>query len=235
MRRIEADGSRRENAGATPLWRRRSCLSAGLKLGACWGVGRLGEGLSQEAGKGAGAKREIFLMLPEPRAMRGPRSLVPNQAARTVLTPARETAESPFIETYPAAAFEALGISPETFLQRAQSVADRLLGELRPEWIRDRAGSVLYAVYRGDRPIHASLLIAPSLPGLFEAEFGAEIWVTAPDRKALYVFPAKAAALSDFAADLESRYRTDPYAATCEIFSWKKGKTQPAVVGAFAD
>jgi hypothetical protein len=174
-------------------------------------------------------------MLPEPKAMRGPRSLVPKRSEKTVLTPARETTASPLIETYPAAAFEALGISPETFLQRAQSVADRLLAGLQPEWVRDGTGQVVYAVYRGERPIHASLLVAPSLPNLFETVFGAEVWVAAPDRKALYVFPAKAAALSDFAADLETRYRTDPYAATCEIFSWKKGQLQPVVVGAFAD
>lgn len=225
--------ARRAKAEVTAGWRRRDWLCRALRLAGLVLTGRVMEGRAEEAsGK---PKPEIFLVLPEPRAMRSPRSLIPTRSEKTVLTPAREVTVSPFIESYPVDAFEVLGISPETFLQRAQSVADRLLAGMQPEWVRDDAGQVIYAVYRGERPIYASLLVAPSLPRLFEAVFGAEIWVAAPDRNALYVFPAKAAALSDFAADLESRYRSDPYAASCEIFSWKKGQTQPAVVGAFAD
>ncbi len=183
----------------------------------------------------AAPKPETFLLLPEPRSMRSPRSLEPAGAEKTVLSPARETAKSPFIETYGDAEFKAIGISPETFAERAGSVADRLLKDLKPEWVRDEQGQVLYAVYRGERPIYASLLAAPSLPRLFEAAFGPEIWVAAPDRRALYVFPAKAAVLTDFAGDLLERYETDPYAASCEIFSWKRGQRQPVVVGSFAD
>lgn len=152
-----------------------------------------------------------------------------------MLSPARETAQSPFIETWPEAEFKALGISPETFAERAGSVADRLLKGLQPEWVRDETGRVVYAVYRGERPIYASLLAAPSLPRLFEAAFGPEIWLVAPDRRALYIFPAKAAELSDFTADLRERYESDPYAASAEIFSWKRGHRQPVVVGSFAD
>ena len=181
------------------------------------------------------AKQETFLLLPEPRVMRTARSVVPPGAEQTVLTPAREIAESPFIEAYPESAFKAIGISPDTFAERAGSVADRLLKELKPDWVRDEEGRVLYAVFRGERPIYASLLAAPSLPRLFEEAFGPEIWLAAPDRRALYVFPAKAAVLTDFTADLLERYETDPYAASCEIFSWKRGQRLPVVVGSFGD
>jgi hypothetical protein len=180
-------------------------------------------------------KPEVFLLLPEPRAMRSPRSLTPGGAQETVFSPAREIAKSPFIETYPPDAFNAIGISPETFAERARAVADRLLKELQPEWVRDDQGQILYAVFRGDRPIYASLLAAPSLPGLFEAAFGPEIWLAAPDRRALYVFPAKAAILTEFTGDLLERFQNDPYAASCEIFAWKKGQSQPLVVGSFSD
>ncbi len=179
------------------------------------------------------AKRETFLLLPEPRAMRTARSVLPAGAQQTVLSPARETAQSPFIEAYPGDAFKAIGISPETFAERAGSVADRLLKDLQPDWVRDDEGRVLYAVFRGERPIYACLLAAPSLPRLFEEVFGPEIWLAAPDRRALYVFPAKAAILTDFSADLLERYESDPYAASCEIFSWKRGQRQPVVVGSF--
>lgn len=178
-------------------------------------------------------KPETFLLVPEPRAMRTARSITPIGAERTVLSPARETAQSPFLEVYPEEAFKAIGISPETFAERAGSVADRLLKDMQPEWVRDEQGQVIYAVFRGERPIYASLVVAPSLPRLFEAAFGPEIWLAAPDRRSLFVFPAKAATLTDFTADLLERYESDPYAASCEIFSWKRGQRQPVVVGSF--
>lgn len=180
-------------------------------------------------------KPETFLLLPEPLIMRSPRSIKPTGSTNTVFTPAKEVADSPFITTYSAKELLAIGISPETFAKRARTDADRLLQELKPEWIRDEKGQLLYAVYRGARPIYASLIVAPSLPLLFEATFGPEIWVTAPDRNALYIFPAKAAILSDFAGDLEDRFKSEPYAASNEIFAWKKGTFEPVAVGSFTD
>lgn len=180
-------------------------------------------------------KPESYLLLPEPRMMRSVRSLQPSGSEKTVLSPAKEIADSPFIATYSTEEFQAIGISPETFAERARTAADRLLKELKPEWVQDEKGQVLYAVYRGERPIYASLIVAPTLPHLFEAAFGPEIWLAAPDRNALYVFPAKAAIIGDFASDLEQRFRNDPYAATGEIFAWKKDNKQPVVVGSFTD
>ena len=49
----------------------------------------------------------------------------------------------------------------------------------------------------------------------------------------LFVFPAKPEALEEFVADLAERYRSDPHAASPEIFSLKQG-TPPRVVGSFA-
>ncbi len=39
--------------------------------------------------------------------------------------------------------------------------------------------------------------------------------------------------LDDFAADLAERYTTDPFAASCEIFSLKTG-VEPRVIATFA-
>lgn len=208
-----------------------------LLSGAVYVLSELGSSpLQAQATQAAvAAKAEVFLLLPEPLAMRTPRSLKPPGATQTVFSPAKEVSTSPLIATYSAAEFAAIGISPETFADRARSVADALLRNLQPDWVRGDDGQVAYAVFRGDRPIYASLVVAPSLPKLFEAAFGPEIWVVAPDRNALYVFPAKAEALSDFAGDLQARYAGDPYAASSEIFSWKKGQRQPQVVGTFAD
>lgn len=179
------------------------------------------------------AKLETLLMLPEPREMRTDRSVVPEGAQATVLTPAREIADVPGIEVYPKEDFAKLGLSPETFAERAKKTAEKLLGAIKPDVIKGADGKVTYAVYRGERPVMASLLIAPSLPVIFEDMFGAEIWVALPDRHSLYVFPAKPEALEDFIADLATRYKEDPHAASPEVFALKKGEA-PRVVAAFA-
>jgi hypothetical protein len=176
---------------------------------------------------------EMLLMLPEPRAMRTERSLVPEGAQATVFSPAREIAEKPGIEAYPREDFARLGLSPETFAERAQKTADRLLAALKPDLIKDAEGRVIYAVYRGDRPVMACLLIAPSLPALFEKVLGEKLWAALPDRHSLYLFPARAGALEEFAADLADRFHEDAYAASPEIFELTKGAA-PQVVGAFA-
>lgn len=176
---------------------------------------------------------EPLVMLPEPRAMRTTRSLAPEGAQRTVLTAARETAGVPGVETYGEDDFKKLGLSVESFLEHAARAADKRLATLKPELVKDAEGKVLYAVYRGDSPLMASLFIAPSLPDLFETLFGDEIWVALPDRHALYIFPPKPEAMADFIPDLAERYRTDPHAASSEVFAIKKGG-RPRVVGAFA-
>jgi hypothetical protein len=185
------------------------------------------------AKKAAAAKLEPYLMLPEPRVMRTERSVTPAAAQRTVLSPAREMADSPGIEIYPAEDFKKLGLSPESFLQRSQRAADRLLSVVTPEVIKNAAGQPLYAVYRGERPIYASLLVAPQLPGVFKELFGEEIWAVLPDRNSLYIFPAKPEALEDFLPDLLQRFQDDAHAASGEIFALRTG-AEPRVVAAFA-
>jgi hypothetical protein len=179
-------------------------------------------------------KLETLLMLPEPRAMRTSLSTAPEGSKLTVFTPARESAANPAkIESYAEDTFKALGLSLETFAKRAAASADKRLATFKPELIRDEQGRVLYAVYRGESELFATLVLAPSLPKLFEPMFGKEIWAALPDRHALYLFPAKSPALSEFTEDLAERFNSDPFAASPEIFSLQEGR-QPRVIGAFS-
>jgi hypothetical protein len=151
---------------------------------------------------------------------------------KTVLTPARELADLPGIETYSKEAFKKLGLSVETFAARSRAAADKLLVVFKPELARDEDGTVLYALFRSDRPIVASLLMAPSLPRMFEETFGKEIWVVMPNRYSMFVFPAKPEVLKNFSEELGERYRNDAYAASGEIFALKAGE-EPRVVGSY--
>lgn len=177
---------------------------------------------------------ETLLMLPEPRVLRTEQSVVPLHAQKTVFSPAREITDIPGIEVYPKEDFQRFGFSPETFAERSKKTADRLLSQLKPDLIRDADGKVLYAVYRGDRPIMACLLIAPSLPKVFAEHFGQEIWVATPDRHSLYIFPAKPEAIEEFVPDLAARYEADAHAASSEIFAIKAGEP-PHVVADFGE
>ncbi|SKA97334.1 hypothetical protein SAMN02745166_02597 [Prosthecobacter debontii] len=177
---------------------------------------------------------ESLLLLPEPKIMRNSLSFFPEGAELTVLTPAKELKETPWVMPYRPDEFKQLGLSVETFAERAKKAADKRLATLKPELIKNAEGQVAYAVYRSDQPLMASLLVAPSLPAIFEKLFGDEIWVALPDRHSLFVFPARPEAIEEFAADLEQRYLSDTRAASPEIFAIKKGGV-PKVVASFLE
>ncbi|MCB1278683.1 hypothetical protein [Prosthecobacter sp.] len=165
--------------------------------------------------------------------MRSAYSITPPNAQQTVFTPCREsTSALSGVEPYTSETFTRLGLSIESFANRARTAADKRLQLLKPELIKGEDGKIAYAVYRGESPLFATLLLAPSLPKLFEELFGKEIWVAAPDRHALYVFPANPGLVQAFAADLAERYASDAYAASCEVFSIKTG-SEPRVVASF--
>ncbi|MFO1486009.1 MAG: hypothetical protein U1F71_21790 [Verrucomicrobiaceae bacterium] len=178
-------------------------------------------------------KLETLLLMPEPKAMRTAFSVIPDGAKQTVLTPYRESpTSSNGVEPYGQESFAKLGLSAETFAQRAKIAADKRLLQLKPELVKGDDGKIAYAVYRGESPLFATLLVAPSLPAIFEELFGKEIWAAMPDRHALYIFPAKQELLHDFADDLADRYTSEAFAASCEVFSLKAGQ-EPKVVASF--
>lgn len=176
-------------------------------------------------------KAEAYLMVPEPRVMGSSISKPFANAQRTVFTPARRDADGK-LHVCTREEFAKLGLSWESILERAQTAADRRLADLQPELKRDESGKVLYAVYRSDDPSIACLLVAPSLGAIFKNIFGDEVWVVAPDRNSLFVFPARNDAIEEFAEDLSERFEDNAFAASDEIFALKEG-VAPRVIGSF--
>ena len=179
-------------------------------------------------------KLEAYVLLPEPSALRTELSRAPAGAHRTVLSPAHETTEAPGVKIYSKQEFARLGISLDTFTERAVAAAEARLKELQPDFIKDGSGKTRYAVYRGDSPLIASLLVAPSFGKVLAKLFEGELWAVVPDRHSLYLFPAKPEMLAEFTDDLQERYKTDPYAASCEVFRIKLGEPIK-VVATFGD
>jgi len=177
---------------------------------------------------------EPFIALPEPKVLKSKYSIFPKGAKFTVFTPAKQIEGRPGLAVYDEAEFKKLGISPESFIERAGTAADARLATMQPEFIKDEAGKTRYAVFRGDSPLIASLIVAPSLAKSFTTLFGEELWAVLPDRNSLYIFPAKPEMLEEFTADLAERYELSPYAASCEVFRIR-ANLPPEVVASFSD
>ena len=179
-------------------------------------------------------KLEAYLLLPEPSALRSEISQPLGGGRKTVVTPAKETSEAPGLKHYTKEEFNRLGISLETFAERARAAADARLKTIMPEFIKDEKGKTRYAVFRSESSLIASLISAPSLASLFTKTFAGDVWAVLPDRHSLYIFPADPELLAEFTDDLAQRYRSDPYAASCEVFLIKPGEA-PKAVATFSD
>jgi hypothetical protein len=177
-------------------------------------------------------KLDRYVLLPEPRAMRNVNSRPLGGGERTVVTPAYETATG--LALYEVAEFAKLGISVDTFTERAMAAAEKRLASEQPQFIKDDEGVTRYAVYRGESPFIATMIMAPSLAKLASRLFKGDVWAVLPDRHSLYLFPADPELLAEFTDDLQLRYASNPYAASCEVFLIKDGKP-PEVVGTFGD
>ncbi len=211
-------------------------LWAGLFAGACLcAQDKSSPAATVAAPAAVMTKAEPFLLLPEPRAMRVGHSVVLGGAKHTVFTPVHLVPGKPDPQPYSTEEFAKLGIGPDSFAKKAAAAADRLLASLQPELMKDDSGRVRYAVYRGDQPIFACLLAAPSLAKVFANIFGKEVWVAAPDRHALYVFPPNSAIVDDFAGDLQERFESDAFAASEEVFVIRGDAGEMTAVGTFRD
>lgn len=186
--------------------------------------------LAQSAPK----KLEAYLLMPEPAALKNVHSRLLSGAVKTVLSPAHEIAEAPGVKLYSKDEFARLGISVETFTERAKMSAEARLAQFQPEFIKDDQGKTRYAVYRGESSLIATLILAPSLAKNVATLLGSEVWAVLPDRHSLYLFPAGPEMLAEFTDDLKGRYDSDPYAASCEVFLLSPGEV-PKVVASFGD
>jgi hypothetical protein len=172
---------------------------------------------------------DAYILLPEPSALRSHNSRPLGNARKTVITPAHEIADAPGVKAYTKEEFEHLGISVTTFTERAAASADARLKTIQPEFIKDDSGKTRYAVFRGDSSLIATLIMAPSLATTFTKMFAGDVWAVLPDRHSLYIFPTKPELLAEFTDDLLQRYKTDPFAASSEVFLIKPGEMPSAV------
>ena len=197
-------------------------------------VALIGAVASQAQVQPAKKKLEAYLLMPEPAALRTDLSQIPTGSHKTVLSPAFETDKDPGVKVYSKEEFAKLGIGVEAFVTKAKAAAEARLKDLEPDFIKDKDGKTRYAVYRGPSALIATLLAAPSLGKGLDKLFESDVWAITPDRHSLYLFPAKPEMLAEFAEDLAERYKTDPYATSCEVFLLKPGEA-PKVVATFGD
>lgn len=115
------------------------------------------------------------------------------------------------------------GLSRQQFEKIALNNASQTLAKLKPKFIRNSDGVVLYAVLESAQPLTASTVLAPNFAGLFEDTMGPDFLVAIPNRFRVYVFPRLFAPMAKIADDVAIDFRSTAYPVTKEVLTLHKG------------
>lgn len=134
----------------------------------------------------------------------------------TILTPARVQGEEvTFLKKDEIAR---LKLDLDSIRRVTAASASAELAKLKPEYVRDKKGVILYALLASDSPATASVVLAPDFADKFADTFGPDILVAIPTRYRIYVYPALASHFRDTAALVLSDYEISGYPVSKEVF-----------------
>jgi len=163
-----------------------------------------------------------WYLVPEPQFMRHDVAWPIPGAEQTVLVPARtidgevtllKRADIPNLET-----------SREEIMASAVKNASTELAKIKPQYVRDRNGSIQYAIIASESPYTASTVFAPEFNELFEETLGPDILVVIPNRNKIIVFPRAAPQLGAASDLVFAEFRSSTYPVSREIFALKNGR-----------
>ncbi|MEM8954478.1 MAG: hypothetical protein AAGD22_10040 [Verrucomicrobiota bacterium] len=188
-------------------------------VGVSFGDGAEGEGL------------EVYCLMVEPSFEAAEVSSDIPGAERTQLVAGREVDGG--MAYYTRAEYEALGVDWLGYVARAREAADRLLGELEPEYERDHRGVVKYAVLRSESHRTAGVVLAPGFRDRFREVLGEELVVLIPDRFTVFVFSKLASDYGEHGEAVVEQYGDATYGVSVEVFAVDDQGLQ--VIGRFGD
>lgn len=158
-----------------------------------------------------------WYLVPEPRFM-GREIVWPVEgSAKTALLPVRDGEPLSLAQTRDPGLTEA-DISAE-----AARSAEALFAGLRPEFVRDKRGVILFAVISSEDPLAASCVLAPGFSDKFLDTIGPDVQVAIPNRNRIYIFPRSAVPVADLADRIFVDYRASDLPVSREIFEPKDG------------
>ncbi len=103
------------------------------------------------------------------------------------------------------------------YRRNAEAVADVVLAKVKPEFIRDSRGIVLYALIRAEDPFLSSILLSDKFLALFKKSMGDSVRVVLVDRQVMYVFPDSGGKLDQFGTALAEQYQTTRQPLSLEV------------------
>ncbi len=137
-------------------------------------------------------------------------------AQKTVLVPARNSRYG--VDSFTEAEWEAENLGWPEVLPTAMKLADSLVKQVEPRWIRDERDVILYGIIEDRHPFISSILFSDAFHERLKSSLGAEFLVLVPDRNTLFLFPKYGGRLEDYSASIVERYHRAPIKVSLEIF-----------------
>ncbi|MEM1443740.1 MAG: hypothetical protein AAGF67_15450, partial [Verrucomicrobiota bacterium] len=109
-------------------------------------------------------------------------------------------------------------MSWERVLEITESLADALVESVKPEFIRDERGVVLYAIFADKDPFLTSAVFSKKFRTIFEEKMGKSIYLVMVDRHVIYVFPAVGGSLEEFGPAIVNEFSTTSLPVSLEVF-----------------
>lgn len=110
------------------------------------------------------------------------------------------------------------GLSWESLMPVARTLADGLAEKIEPTLVRDDRGVILYATITGKDPFLTSVVFSSELLDRFRETLGDRIQVVLLDRHKIYLFPATGGQLEDFGPALVKEFVQTPFPVSLEVF-----------------
>ncbi len=174
-------------------------------------------------------KLEPMCVVFEPAILRTTTSKAVKGSKLTVLTPAEETKDG--IRLLTEEQFQRVGLSWEAYLGKARDAAARLLKTIKPDYARDKRGTVLRAVIRSPSHFTCSVVLCPEFRQLFADTLGNDLVVLLPDRFTVFVFSRAMGEFPKSGAEVAAIYSDSVYQASSEAFQLNEDTFIP--IGSF--
>jgi len=104
------------------------------------------------------------------------------------------------------------------FRQHAEMVADAVMETVKPDYVRDSRGVILYALIQGEDPFLSSILLSSKFLPTFKKNLGDSVRVVILDRHVIYVFPESGGGLDEFGTALVELYQATKQPVSLEVF-----------------
>jgi hypothetical protein len=117
--------------------------------------------------------------------------------------------------------------------QQTRDHARRLLGQIKPEIIRDSNRVITALRVESSDFTLSSILLLPDLGNRYADLLGPDCYFAVPNRQTVLFFPRLATDIQSFAPLVHSLYHNDPWPISTEIFEIADGRLR--VCGKFSD